>query len=35
MIRLVIPGRPITKKNRGQIVVNRRTGRPMVIPSQA
>jgi len=34
MIRLVIPGRPITKKNHGRIVVNHRTGRPMVIPSE-
>lgn len=32
--RFVIRGRPITKKNHQRIVVNRRTGKPMVIPSK-
>ncbi len=30
---IVLTGRPITKKNSQRIIVNRRTGRPMVIPS--
>lgn len=34
-MRLVIPGRPITKKNSQSIIINRRTNRPMVIPSKA
>jgi len=34
VIRLTIPGRPITKKNSQRIIINRRTGRPMVIPSK-
>lgn len=32
-LSLTLPGRPITKKNHSRIVVNRTTGRPMVIPS--
>lgn len=35
VIKLTIPGRPITKKNSQRIIVNRRTNRPMVIPSAA
>ena len=30
---ITLTGRPITKKNSSRIVTNRRTGRPMVIPS--
>ncbi len=32
--RYVVPGRPITKKNSQQIIVNPATRRPMVIPSK-
>lgn len=31
---LVIKGRPITKKNSSQIVINKTTGRPFIIPSK-
>ena len=34
MVHFTIPGRPITKKNHSQIVVNKATGRAMVIPSK-
>ncbi len=30
---ITLTGRPITKKNSQRIIVNKRTGRPMVIPS--
>lgn len=33
-IRFTIPGAPRTKKNHSRIVVNKATGRPMVIPSR-
>lgn len=35
VIKLTIPGRPITKKNSLKIIINRRTMRPMVVPSEA
>ena len=31
---IVIKGRPITKKNSSQIVINQKTGRPYIIPSK-
>lgn len=34
VVELVIPGRPITKKNHQRIITNRRTGRPQVIQSK-
>lgn len=34
-IRFRICGNPKTKKNSSQIIMNQRTGRPMVIPSKA
>lgn len=34
-IRFTIYGNPKTKKNSSQIIMNQRTGRPMVIPSKA
>ncbi len=33
-MRLIILGRPVTKKNHSRIIVNRRSGRPMLIPSK-
>ncbi len=33
-MKIVIPGRPITKKNHMRIITNRRTGRPRVIQSK-
>lgn len=33
MLRIVIPGNPPTKKTSQKIIVNKATGRPMVIPS--
>ena len=30
---IILPGRPYTKKNSQKIIVNKRTGRPMIIPS--
>lgn len=35
MINFTIPLAPVTKKNSQRIVINRRTGRPMVMPSAA
>lgn len=35
MIKITIPGNPRTKKNSQQIMVNRKTGRPFVMPSAA
>lgn len=35
VIRLILTGRPITKKGHQQIVTNRKTGRPFVIQSAA
>ena len=32
--QITIHGRPITKKNNSQIVVNKKTGRPFIIPSR-
>lgn len=32
-IKLVIPLAPITKKNSQQIIFNKKTGRPMILPS--
>lgn len=32
--KIVIPGRPVTKKNSSRIVVNGKTGRPFILPSQ-
>lgn len=34
-IKFTIYGNPKTKKNSSQIIMNQRTGRPMVIPSKA
>jgi len=34
MIKLVIKGRPITKKNSQRILRNRRTGKPFIAPSE-
>lgn len=34
MIKIVIPLPPITKKNSQQILVNRATGRPFIMPSK-
>ena len=34
MLKFTIPLPPITKKNSQQIIVNKSTGRPMVIPSK-
>lgn len=34
MLKIVIPLEPITKKNSQQIIVNRATGRPQIIPSK-
>lgn len=33
MIKFTINVAPVTKKNHGQIILNKKTGRPMVIPS--
>lgn len=33
MIKFTINVAPVTKKNHGQIIINKKTGRPMVIPS--
>lgn len=35
MLKFTIPLKPITKKNSSQIIVNRATGRPQIIPSKA
>lgn len=35
MTRIVLPGRPITKKNSQRISINRRTGKRFVRPSKA
>lgn len=32
--QITIYGRPITKKNNSQIVINKKTGRPFIIPSR-
>lgn len=29
-----IPGNPVTKKNSQRIIVNRKTGKPMILPSE-
>lgn len=34
-LEMVIKGRPVTKKNSQRIVVNRKTGKPFVVPSKA
>jgi len=34
MIKFTILGKPITKKNHSQIITNRKTGRPCLIPSK-
>ena len=34
MIKFTIQVAPVTKKNHGQIIFNKTTGRPMVIPSK-
>lgn len=34
MIKFTIQVAPVTKKNHGQLIINRNTGRPMVIPSK-
>ena len=34
MIKIIIPITPITKKNSQQIVINKATGRPFVMPSK-
>lgn len=35
MIKFTIPLAPVTKKNSQRIVLNRRTGRPLIMPSAA
>lgn len=35
MLRFTIPMKPITKKNSNQIIINKATGRPQIIPSKA
>ena len=35
LYRCVIPGKPVTKKNSQQILVNKKTGMPFVAPSKA
>lgn len=35
MIRFTIPLAPVTKKNSQRIVINRKTGRPIIMPSAA
>ena len=35
MLQFTIPLKPITKKNSSQIITNKATGRPQVIPSKA
>lgn len=35
MIKFTIPLAPVTKKNSQRIVINRRTGRPLIMPSAA
>lgn len=34
IIKFRIDVAPVTKKNHGQIIINRKTGKPMVIPSK-
>ena len=34
VLKFTIPLPPVTKKNHQQIIVNKKTGRPMVIPSR-
>ena len=34
MLKIIIPLEPITKKNSQQIIINRATGRPQIIPSK-
>ena len=34
MLKFTIPLKPITKKNSNQIITNKTTGRPMIIPSK-
>lgn len=34
MVEITINGRPITKKNSQRIVINKATGRPLVLPSR-
>lgn len=34
MLRFTIPLKPVTKKNSSQIITNKATGRPMIIPSK-
>ena len=34
MLKFTIPLKPITKKNSNQIITNKATGRPMIIPSK-
>lgn len=34
LVKFRIDIAPVTKKNHGQIIVNRKTGKPMVIPSK-
>jgi len=33
-LRIVVPGQPFTKKNSQRIIVNRRTGKPLILPSK-
>jgi Holliday junction resolvase RusA-like endonuclease len=33
-LKLVLPGQPFTKKNSQRIIVNRRTGKPLILPSK-
>lgn len=34
MIKIIIPGKPITKKNNGRIIVNPKTKKPIILPSK-
>lgn len=34
MLKIVLPGQPITKKNSQQILINKKTGRPFIMPSK-
>jgi Holliday junction resolvase RusA-like endonuclease len=34
MLRLILPAQPITKKNSQQILINKSSGRPFIMPSK-
>lgn len=35
MIKIIIPGTPVTKKNSQRILTNRKSGKPFIAPSEA